>query len=404
MINKGMLGIASLTLAAVFAPMASVAQDVSWDYQEVEVEGAHDFIGKDWFKRIEITGNAAVGYARTSDAGADPNGSFEFQEGTLFIEADLAETITFFYELELGGSSLWRNLPGKADRVLPQETYVVFRDPLSFMELWEGALRLKIGRIDAPFGEEYIKQDKFDNPLIDYSANWPWGRSEGLLFYGATEESEVNYMFGIFNGNYARSQDNDVGKQLNAKVTYQPTKHSYFSASYMYTGDVDVSSNWYGGILVAPVNFSSPTVSAHMYELAAKYKWDDSSSFWVTWGQVFQDDQNNALDRDIMYWTVEPLYYLCSNIYVVARLSTFGTFDDTEGYATQGWDYGNGQEYGFGVKSLTRYQIGLGYVIAANIIVKAEYHKDDFDLIEGAAIAGVDEERDFYGAQVVVKF
>ena len=404
MTKQWLLAILGVALSATVAPKSAVAQEASWDYVEVEPEGAHDFIGKDWFKRIEISGYGAVGYSRTSKDGADRNGSFEMQEASLFIEADLAEAIVFFHELEIGGSSLWRNIPGNGDNVTPQETYVVFRDPIFWADQWEGALRMKIGRIDAPYGEEYIKQDAIDNVLIDFSANWPWGRSEGILFYGATEEGEVNYMAGIFNGNYARSQDNNVDKQYNLKATYEPTKHTYFSASYMYTGDVDVSSNWFGGILVAPVNFASTEISAHMYELAAKYKWDDSSSLWLTWGQVFQDDENNDLDRDLYYWTFQPLMYLCEDMYLVGRYSAFGTFDSNEGYYVSAWDFGKGQEYGFNVSSLQRFQIGLGYHIEQNVLAKLEYHRDYFDLIDGYSLPGVEDTRDFYGAQVVVKF
>ena len=40
---------------------------------------------------------------------------------------------------------------------------------------------MKLGRIDIPFGDEYLWQDAIDNPLITNSAAYPYGWDEGIL-------------------------------------------------------------------------------------------------------------------------------------------------------------------------------------------------------------------------------
>ena len=60
------------------------------------------------------------------------------------------------------------------------EAYLHFRD----LPLGKQSIGFKAGRIDIPFGEDYLRQDSFDNPLITHSAAWPYGWDEGFLLYG----------------------------------------------------------------------------------------------------------------------------------------------------------------------------------------------------------------------------
>jgi len=398
--------IAGLVISA-FASVSGVSaqEGTDWSYQEVpNPDLAMDdeaFIGKEWFKRIEIPGFASAGYVKTDDAGTDPSGSFEVQEVNLFLDVDLARNIVFTYELEA--------VTAREDKTSPesQETYINFKDPFPGVE--SGLASFKLGRVDTPYGEEYVFQDDADDPLIDHTVNWPWARSEGLLAYGGKDE--WGYMLGIFNGNFFRSDDNSAQKQYNAKVTYKPDSSLFFSASYMRSNSDDISSNWFGGLLLSPVGDSvvgkspSKTIDADSYELDVIYKFEGGSKLWANFGQsLVHDPLDSNYDRTMSYYTGSAQLFLTPELYFVTRYSAWGTFDDDEGYLAVGYDYGSGYEYNYNTKSLQRTQFGFGYYIKANVIAKIEYHRDYFDFIDGYSLEGVDDQRDFFGAQAVVKF
>ena len=78
-----------------------------------------------------------------------------------------------------------------------------------------GLLGIKAGRIDIPFGEEYLWQDAPDNPLISNTAAYPWLWDEGILFYGNL--GRVGWVAAITDGHFVRSKEDDVEMALNAK-------------------------------------------------------------------------------------------------------------------------------------------------------------------------------------------
>ena len=129
-----------------------------------------------WWSNFDIYGFGAAGYYDTGSDATRAAGGFEIKEASLFVEADVWEGVSFFVELQT-------NRLGRDDQLFTRtgEVYVHFR------ELRLGNLPpfgLKLGRIDLPFGEEYLWQDASDNPLITNSAAYPYGWDEGVLLYG----------------------------------------------------------------------------------------------------------------------------------------------------------------------------------------------------------------------------
>jgi hypothetical protein len=353
-----------------------------------------DYIGRNWYERINLSGFGAVGYTRTSDtkdAAAEPNGSFEVNQVNLFIEADLSDDISFFYELEAVGLA-----QSAKDTNRSNETYVKINNAMG-----EETFNLKVGRFDYNFGEEYLIQDANTNPFVDFTVAWPHGRSEGVELSG--NYSDVGWVVGLTNGNASRSQDSNVNKTVNAKLYGNITDDLYVSGSFM-TGNAGVHAFEFSGTNPSVVAGSpSASVDSTTYQVDVKWNFDGKSNIAAYYGMSEIDDNANAFDRDLNYWAITPQYFIADDLYVAFRYSAIGTWENDEGYSFAANNYSNGNAYGYTLESVERYQLGLGYYIEPNVLAKLEYHHDDFEQIDGAN-AGLDDTRAFYGAMVVVTF
>ena len=66
-------------------------------------------------------------------------------------------------------------------------------------------LNVRAGRIDVPFGEEYLMRDAIDNPLISHSLPDIWGVDEGIELYGAA--GKFSYVVAVQNGGIPATRD-----------------------------------------------------------------------------------------------------------------------------------------------------------------------------------------------------
>ncbi len=101
-----------------------------------------------WWRNLDISGFASAGYYDTGSAGTRPNGGFEIKEVSLFVTAEVWGNIDFFMELQA-------NRLGKDEDKFTRtgEVYVHFHD----VAVTDGfRVGIKLGRIDIPFGEEYL--------------------------------------------------------------------------------------------------------------------------------------------------------------------------------------------------------------------------------------------------------
>src|SRR5204863_6390770 len=92
-------------------------------------------------------------------------------------------------------------------------------------------LNLRVGRLDVPFGEEYLTRDAIDNPLISHSLSDLWGVDEGIEIYGCI--GKVKYSLAFQNGGHPALHDYDQDKSIALRVGYDPVKSVHLSLSAM---------------------------------------------------------------------------------------------------------------------------------------------------------------------------
>ena len=276
---------------------------------------------------------------------------------------------------------------------------------------------MKIGRMDLPFGEDYLTQDVVDNPLVTLSAAYPYGFDEGIVLYGAL--SGVHWVTAVMDGTDARATEDNADKFVSLKFYGNPTPSLYLSASAFRNGESAESAFEFGGTNLVPVGADGLTSSAgtsgsrsvdsYAYELDAKYLFGEDRYVKAQFGSTYVDDDNSEFDRKIFYFQIEPKWNLGPRLgnkwYVVARVSAVGTFDEDKGYAFDGKPFAGGKSaFGFDTKALYRYAIGLGYWPNPRTLVKLEYSHDDFQAIAQSSLDDGAEQRDLFGVLVATKF
>lgn len=361
-----------------------------------------------WWRNIEIHGFAAAGIYDTGTGGTRNHGGFEIKEATLFIEADIWRDTSLFVELQT-------NRLGKDDQVFTRtgEVYLHFRDiPLGDAY----SFGMKTGRIDIPFGEEYLWQDSIDNPLITTSAAYPYGFDEGLLIYSSFKG--INWIAAVTDGTDARSIEDDSEKAWNVKLYGDLTDELYLSLSFMSNGEAAKSAFEFGGSHFQPVgashqsstgSSSSDSVDAILGQIDAKYSFVISPSLAgyiaLSVGAAEQSDDQSIFDRDILWFSVEPSISYNHSWYGVVRYSEIGSYDDDEGYHFDGKTFAGGNSaFGYDTRTFSRLGVGIGWVPHPNLRAKFEVGKDWFDLIHGSLLSENNSERSFMALEVSAKF
>ncbi len=361
---------------------------------------------QEWFRRIDLSGFGAAGYAITGQDAERENGGFLSYQATLFIDARVWENVNFFTEVEVVrlGSETRQDLGTR-------EIYARFKN--IFADENDGGMGIKIGRLDIPYGEGKLWEDAVDNPLITNDVPWPSGVDEGIELYG--QWRGVGWQLAVMDGSNTRGLDDDSDKMIVGRIQGKPTEFLYLAASASRTGDTTASSQVFGGNILEPVGtggrFStlgtstSGIIDPLAYELAATFFHQDKAQLGVFGGQVFIEDQDGTFNRDLTYFAIEPLYRINDQLYLVARYSGIGTFSESEGYHFEGGPYSDGvASFGDDVSQLTRFSIGLGYRPNPNTLLKLEYGFDDYVLIRQSPLNDHAEDRQFFGSQAVLSF
>lgn len=371
-------------------------EDSQVPYQQLAKDEKKHVLDKRWFEKLDITGFAAAGYYKTEANGLLPYGHFTVKEASLFFESEVAEDMAFFLE--------WQaiRLKDEDKKVAGQtaEAYLHLKNVLKAQG--DDLLGIKLGRFDLPYGEEYLFQDAIDNPLISLSVSWPYGWDEGILFYGTAHN--VGWVLSLTDGHDDRSTDDHPSLAYNGKIYGDLAPNLYGSLSYMHNGRTSESAMEFAGThLTSPAGTTAQTESS-MWEANLKYSIPSSWHLWVNYGSVqAKDKANPTANRNFSYYTVEPLYHLNDNLFLVARYSAIGTFKSDKGYNFDGKPYAKGDQYGYNTSSLSRSSLGIGHKLNTNSILKAEYARHDFNAIDGAT-QPVDKKHDFYGVELAVKF
>lgn len=361
-------------------------------------------LARPWYQNIDLWGFGAFDFLDTGDAGTSPEGGFLVKETTLHIEAHAWENVSFYSEFQmnrLGQDATKFTRTG--------EVHAHFRDIFGDQGPKVG---LKVGRIDIPFGDEYLEQDSIDNPLISNSAPYPYGFDEGVVVYGTW--SGVGWITSLTDGTDERSIEDDPAKAFTAKVYGSPLRGIDLSASLLKNGDSAESALEFGGSHLEPVGAggtstagTSPSdkVDALLYELDACCTLGRRARLALALGQGQVDDEVNVFDRDLTWFRIEPRYDLCEKVYLVLRWSEIGTYDSDEGYHFDGKTLAGGNAaFGYDTKSFRRLSAGVGWRPNPHTIVKLEVGQDTFEVIDASPLDPGDQDRQFFGFELVLSF
>jgi len=353
---------------------------------------------KQWFDRFDIGGFASAGYIRGEKPNKHQNGKFVIREASLFFEAEVVENTYFHLE--------WQ-----AVRLVSEESKVAGQTAEAYLHLknvlkgtGDDLLGIKVGRMDIPFGEEYLWQDAIDNPLITPSVAWPYGWDEGVLLYGHL--GGLGWVASVSDGDDDRTNDESLSKTVNLKIYGNPLNSLYLSASYMKNDSATESAMELAGSHFVPVTTTTLPIETDLVDVSFKYEPSPVFRLWGSVGQAQITDNNPTDNRKINYYFIEPKYHFTNEFFGVARYSAIGTFSNTQGYYFDGKPYSDGKTaYGKEAKSLSRSSIGLGYWLNPKTVLKTEVSSDNFALIDGSTLATAKKlDRMFYAIELAVKF
>jgi len=327
--------------------------------------------------KVHISGEGGVGFFRSEGRGPFPNSEFRVDEAKLFVEAPIFKDIYFFTELNL----ITRESPDDLFRL--GELYLDFENLSRFWNR-DRQLNLRVGRLDIPFGEEYLCRDAIDNPLISHSLSDIWGVDEGIELYGAF--GRLQYTVAVQNGGHPELHDYDPDKSIAVRLAYDPTRNLHFSASAMRTGALtkagdQFSELWFGNAYVMAIGGAGTTkFQANVLEADAQVRWSQGHLKGAG-GYLKYDDNGPAnVQREVYYYYLEALQHVTPRLYAAARWSQMLA---PAGYPIAG--DGSWGDYFFGVftRDLWRLTLGAGYKVGSNLLLKGEYTFN-----QGRAITG----------------
>ena len=254
--------------------------------------------------------------------------------------------------------------------------------------------------MDIPFGEEYLRRDVIDNPLISRSLSDLWGVDEGLELYGAL--GKFNYVVAVQNGGIPDTRDFNADKSVAGRISFDPCRRLHFSVSGMRTGDLNaaqdgLSALWFAGGFFRPLG-TGTLFHANLVEGDAEWRLPHGyvKAFG---GYIRYNDNDPAVNngRDVYYYSVEGIHDVIGKLYAGARFSQI--------FAPKGFPIvGNGDmgAYLFGplTDQIWRLSLGLGYRWNQHLILKTEY-----TLERGKEVGGVNRDHeDLFATEAVFGF
>jgi Phosphate-selective porin O and P len=346
------------------------------------------------FGKVVLSGEGGVGFQKTGSEGFSPNSSFTVEEARLFLDAPIWKEVYFYSEVDLATPE------NNNAQVNLGELYVDFEN---VSQLWgrDDQLNVRAGKMNIPFGEEYLARHAIDNPLIRNSVSDLWGFDPGIEIYGAL--GKWSYVVAVQNGGGNGVQDDNDDKSVSGKISFDPNKHWHFSVSGMRTGNVSAqnsgtSAEWFGnGFFQSIGSLATTEFHVNAVELDTTARW--ASGYVKAFGGYAQyGDTDPAADntRDIFYYSAEVVQNLPKNFYAVTR---FSEVIADKGYPIVG--NGIGADYFSALTTdLWRLSLGLGYRFSDRLIIKTEYSFEGGQQVNGESR----NEENFLGTEVAFKF
>jgi hypothetical protein len=345
---------------------------------------------------LHISGEGGVGFIGTGSQGFAPHSQFRVDEARLFVEAPVWKDSYFYGETDLATREN-NDLDIKLG-----ELYLDFED---VSRLWgrEGQLNLRLGRMNIPFGEEYLTRYAINNPLISHSLSDLWGIDVGLELYG--QLGKFSYVVAVQNGSGADGVEqfsND--KSVAGRISYDPSGWLHLSLSGMRTGDLNpqqdkISAIWFGNGFFRSLGGAGTTAfHTSLAEGDVSLRWGKGHlSAFGGYARYGDNDPMTDNSRNVFYYSVEGVQELPSNFYLAARFSDIlaaGGFP-----IIGGGDFG---DYFFDALTdrLWRLSLGLGYRFSDHLVVKTEYTFE-----QGKVLGGESRDHEnFFGTEAAFQF
>jgi hypothetical protein len=348
--------------------------------------------------KVNLSGEGGVALFKSGKEGPFRNTEFRIDEARLFVEAPVLENVYFFAELNL----VTREMTDVSLRL--GELYLDFEN---VSRLWgqDHLVSLRLGRLDIPFGEEYLYRDAIDNPLISHSLSDIWGINEGIEIYGRL--GKVSYLVAAQNGGVPDGVDNTADKSVTARLAYDPFKWLHLGVSALRTGDVDVTKDhlsavWFGNGFFRSIG-SEQTSQFHTDMVQGDLRFRLPHGHVAAFGGFARYADNDPAaqnKRDIFYYSLEAVQNIFGKAYAGARFSQI--FAD-KGYPLTG--NGDMGEYFFNpaaplTDNIWRLSLGLGYRWSPNLVTKGEYTFERGHLVGG----GRRDAEDLFALEAAFKF
>ncbi len=348
-------------------------------------------------REVRISAEAGVAFFNTGSQGQFPKAEFRVDDPVIAFEAPVWKDVYFYTELKL----------------LPRDTNVedfqlgeLYVDFENVSAVWgqPGLLNVRVGRLNIPFGEEYLVRGPVSNPLISHSLSDVWGVDEGIEAYGRV--GPVSYVVAVQNGGESRLRDFNADKSITARLGWDPTRWLHLSGSAMRTGELasvadNLSEVWFGNAFFRALGPTSRTGTfwANLAQVDATARWK-RGHLGVALGRVRYDDSDTAADnsRRFRYGYVEGVQEIAGRLFGAARYSAIRV---PQGYPLAGW--GPLGTFFFRpvlTEELTRTSVGLGYRFGPPLVLKVEYTWET-----GRTTTGTKRDKeDFFGTEVGVRF
>jgi hypothetical protein len=345
---------------------------------------------------VHISGEGGVGFVTTGSEGFAPHSQFRVDEARLFIEAPLWKDVYFYGETDLAT---------RENVNLNLKLGELYLDAQDVSQLWghAGQLNIRLGRMNIPFGEEYLTRYAISNPLISHSLSDLWGFDQGVELYGGV--GKFSYAVAAQNGSGVNGVEDFTGdKSVAGRIGYDPAGWLHVSLSGMRTGDVSsqqdkITALWFGSGFFRSLG-SPMTTSFHasLVEGDVNVRW--RTGHLNAFGGFARYGDNDPLTdnaRNVFYYSVEGVQQLPSNFYLAAR---FSEILSAGGLPIAGnGDFGN---YFFTdlTTRLWRLSVGLGYRFSDHLILKTEYSFEQGRELNGDSR----DHEDLFGTEAVFQF
>ena len=343
---------------------------------------------------VHLSGEGGLAFFNTGSQGFAPHSDFRVDEARLFVESPVWDEVYFSGEADLAT---------RENSDFDLKLGEVYLDSEDISRLWghDRQLNLRVGRMNIPFGEEYLTRYAIDNPLILHSVSDLWGFDSGVELYGSA--GKFSYVAAVQNGgDNARQFNGD--KSVAGRLSYDPMRWLHFSVSGMRTGDRSakddfVSALWFGGGFFRSLGSpATTTFHANLVEGDAAVRWSGGHlSAFGGYARYGDNDPAGDNGRNIFYYSVESVQHLSPKIYGAARFSEIIAPD---GFPIVG--SGTFGDYFFGdlTTRLWRLSLGLGYRFSDRLVVKGEYSLERGREADGDAR----DHEDFIGAESAFAF